>query len=73
MSVREQLKNPMTMMPIGMLCLVIALVGPKIFHPTGQVATDWVDGVQGLLFGLSIGINLCAVRLASRQRRCSEN
>jgi hypothetical protein len=67
------MKNPMTMMPIGMLCLVFALILPRIFHPAGRLATNWMDGVQGLLFGISIGINLCAVRLAGRQRRCSEN
>jgi hypothetical protein len=57
------------MIAFAMLCLVFAMLLPKIIHPTARLGQDWIDGVDGLLFGISIGINL----LAARRRRCSAN
>lgn len=65
-----QLKNPKKLVSLGMMCLVIAVVWPRFLHPATHFGQDWSDGVRGILFGISIGVNLWSVRLASRQRRC---
>jgi hypothetical protein len=49
-----------------MLCLVIALICPRYIPRLGR--PDWSDGIRGLLFGLSIGLNLLAVVQANRPR-----
>ncbi|MGA2483973.1 MAG: hypothetical protein ABSF92_12740 [Candidatus Acidiferrales bacterium] len=67
---RNRLKDPGAMMSIGMICLVIALLLPRVLHPTAHFGPDFMDGVQGGLFGISIGMNLWSARLAARQRRC---
>ena len=59
-------KHTRTLMPIGMLCLVIALICPRYSPRLGR--PDWSDGIRGLLFGLSIGLNLLAVVQANRPR-----
>lgn len=60
----NRLKHTRTLMPIGMLCLVIALICPRYIARLGR--PDWSDGVCGLLFGLSIGLNLLSVVQANR-------
>jgi len=69
---QKQLKAPV-LICIGMMFLAIALLWPKFLHPASTFGQNLSDGVCGLMFGLSIGINLCAMILASRQRRCSGN
>jgi hypothetical protein len=49
-----------------MLCLVIALICPRYIPRLGR--PDWSDGIRGLFFGLSIGLNLLAVVQANRPR-----
>jgi MFS-type transporter involved in bile tolerance (Atg22 family) len=70
---RYRLKDPKAMIRIGMMFLAIALVGQRFFHPyfATKARDDFFDGLIGLLFGLSIGINLMAARLLARQRRSS--
>jgi hypothetical protein len=55
-------------MVLGNLCLVIGLLLWN-FHASIPVRRIWLDGVSGLLLGISIGVNLSAVRCA---RRCRE-
>jgi hypothetical protein len=64
----NRLKHSRTLMPIGMLCLVIALIWPRYIPRVGH--PDWSDGIRGVLFGLSIGLNLLAVVQANRPRSC---
>ncbi len=66
----NRLKQPQALMSIGMLFLVIALAWPRYIHLNGGLGPGWIDGVRGMLFGVSIGINLMSVRLAGRRRRC---
>ena len=65
------MRNPRKMMPIGMLCLVLGIIWPIFFHPVSKMGQDWSDGLRGLLYGLSIGINIMAVIRTSTDRRCS--
>lgn len=57
------------MMRVGMACLALALMWPRFLHLTFNFGPDLIDGVRGVLFGVSIGINLWAVKLTYRQRR----
>jgi len=52
-----------------MAFLLIALVWPRFLPVTGNLGPDAIDGVRGLLIGLSISLNLWALVLSSRQRR----
>jgi hypothetical protein len=54
-------------MKLGNISLVIGLLLWMFVHPSSQIAGDWLDGVSGFLLGLSITINLFALR---RARRC---
>jgi hypothetical protein len=63
-------KDPKALMSIGMMFLVLALIWPRFLHLGANLGPDWIDGVRGMLFGVSIGMNLWSVRLAARQRRC---
>jgi hypothetical protein len=73
MEIRNRLKTPKGLMSLGTMCLVTAIVWPNIIHPATQFGMNLMEGARGLLFGLSISINLGSVWMGSRQRRCSGN
>jgi len=54
---------------LGMLFLALALAWPRFIHLGAGLGADWTDGIRGLFFGLSIGLNLCAVIVNARGRR----
>jgi hypothetical protein len=68
---QNRMKNPRTMVSLGMSFLVIGIVWPWVIHPTTQVWRDAAEGIRGMLFGLSIAINFLSFRLARRQRGCA--
>jgi hypothetical protein len=53
---------------IGNLSLMAALLFWQFARPSGATAREWSDGLCGLLFGISIGINLLVLRSG---RRCA--
>jgi len=65
--------DPRVLMPLGMLCLALAFILPRFFHPTGNFGPDFMDGLQGGLLGMSIGLNLFSAVVAGRQRRCGQS
>ena len=67
------MKNPRTIVSMGMMCLVVAIAWPWFSQAVNRMSRDWSDGLRGLLFGLPIGLNIMAVVQASGQRRCSSN
>ena len=73
MTFRNQSRNPRTLIRVGMACLAIALIWPRFLHLTFNFGPDLIDGVRGLLLGLSIGLNLWAVWLMGHQRRSDES
>jgi hypothetical protein len=73
MFAQPRFKNPLALMPIGMMFLVIAILFPMLTHPSSKLSQDWFDGIRGLLYGLSIGFNLMAVRMKARAQRCVGN
>jgi hypothetical protein len=66
---QNRLRNPRIFMPIGMMCLALALLSQRFFHLATNFDKDWFDAVCGLLFGLSIGMNLISAVVCARQRR----
>ncbi|MDR3751919.1 MAG: hypothetical protein P4K94_10580 [Terracidiphilus sp.] len=70
MCIRSRHLDPKTRrsMVLGNLCLVIGLLLWD-FHASIPIQRTWLDAVCGLLLGISIGVNLSAVRCA---RRCRE-
>jgi hypothetical protein len=46
---------------VANLALVAGLTLPYAFHPVGAPGKDWMEGVRGLLMGVSIGMNLMLV------------
>jgi hypothetical protein len=61
-------QTPQRLMLIGMLCLALA-AWPRFVHPATNLGPCRTDGLRGLLFGLSIGMNLVSVNLFALQRR----
>ena len=56
------------LMVIGNLSLVAAILCGHFIRPTGVTARDWSDCLSGLLFGISISINLMVLRRGRRRR-----
>ena len=54
----------------GNFSLVLALLLWSFARPAHDAGHAWIDGLCGLLFGISIGANLTAIRL---RRRCRAN
>ncbi len=54
-------------MGIGNFALAAGLALPYVLHPASVTHKDWMDGVKGLLLGVSIGLNLM---LLWSRRRC---
>ncbi|MGA8215060.1 MAG: hypothetical protein WB799_15805 [Candidatus Sulfotelmatobacter sp.] len=67
------MNKPAGLIPVASMCLVIGILWPYLFHPATLLGKDLGDGLRGLLFGASIGINLMAVRSARRQGRCGSS
>jgi len=67
---RDRMRDPKSMISFGMMCLAIGIVLPWLIHPSTSLEKDWLHGVCGFLYGLSISINIMAV---IRQRRCGGN
>ena len=61
MMLKSRMKDPDTMMRIGLVCLVLANLSHFFLHPGGRLGQDLVDGVFGLLIGLTIGCLLVSI------------
>jgi hypothetical protein len=53
---------------VANIALCIGLVLPYFIHPAGQRSADWLDGIRGLLIGMSLAMNLFIIRFG---RRCA--
>jgi len=54
---------------IANLCLFCGLAAGVVFHPASTLAKDWLDGVRGLLLGVSIGMNLFVLKFGAHNHR----
>jgi hypothetical protein len=59
------LKNPKTMMRIGMSSLLLASLARWFVHPTAALSANWIDGGTGFLYGVSIASMLVSLRMRS--------
>lgn len=66
MMLNSRVKDPDTMMRIGLVCLVLANLSHFFLRPGGRLGQDLVDGVFGLLIGLTIGCLLVSIRRRGR-------
>jgi hypothetical protein len=55
-------KKYKTLMTLGMMCLALGGVVPRVLHQTGLVSVDFTDAIQGLFIGMSIALNIVAAR-----------
>jgi hypothetical protein len=62
--------DPNLLMAVGMVFLAASLMWPR-YIPGAAVRQERVDAIQGLLVGISIGLNLCCLRLKALSRRGS--
>jgi hypothetical protein len=68
MCVRNRRNKPAGMIPIGMMFLVFGILWQMLIHPAGRAARNWSEAVRGMLFGISIGINLLSYWILRRRR-----
>ena len=72
MTLRKRV-DPKPVLAIGMVFLALAFAWPRLLPVTGNLGTDAIDGIRGLLMGLAIGLILWSVLLSSRLRRAGRN
>ena len=65
---KKERVDPKLVMRLGMLCLAISIVWPRLVPLTGNMGTDLVDGMKGLLLGLSLGLLFWGARLGGFRR-----
>ncbi len=58
MSIRQQFKNPRNQVHAGLLFLVLASLWRWFARHGAGLSEDLVDGISGLLYGMSIGLML---------------
>jgi hypothetical protein len=63
-------RNPL--MSIGMLSLLFGNLAHSFLHPTAHFGQSLIDGVFGLLIGISIACNLASLRRTARHCRRAE-
>ncbi len=64
-----RMENPKPLIMVGMSCLALGGVWPKIAQLAPGLGPDWVDGLRGLLYGVAFGTLLWAARLGGLRRR----
>ena len=62
MLLKKTVNDPNTLLRIGTVCLLIALFTQRFVHPTGDFQEGLFDGMNGVLVGASIALNLLALR-----------
>ncbi len=70
---RNGVKDPKKLVLLAMICLVISILLPMFFHPASQLGKNLSHGLSGALLGFSLTVNLWALRISSRQRRCDRS
>jgi hypothetical protein len=70
---RDRLKTPGAMIRTGAACLLLANFSHWFLHPTSGFYQGFVDGMTGVLFGLSFGLLLLGARLKCGLRRGGMN
>ena len=64
-------KNPGALMTMGMSCLVLGVLWPNIVPHIAGIGPNAGHFLRGVLFGVSIAMNLMSIVIAKRQRGVS--
>jgi hypothetical protein len=67
---RNRMRNNSKLVPVATMFLVVSILWPYCFHPTTRPWTLLSEGARGMMFGICFGINIFALVMARRQRRC---
>ena len=68
MTFKETMKQPSSMMKIGLVFLILANLSHRFVRPGGSFGEGFADGLFGTLMGLAIGCLLVSVRLRVQQK-----
>jgi hypothetical protein len=63
------IENPKPLVKYGMAFLALSSAWPRFLPVTGNLGTDAIDGIRGLLMGIGFGLVAWAAALIGRQRR----
>jgi hypothetical protein len=69
MILRDRVKDPNTMIRIGLGFLILANVSQLFLHRIAGSRPDVVDATNGVLFGVSIGCMVLGMLIARRSGR----
>ncbi len=67
---RNRWNEPKSLLAVAMLCLVVAILWPNLFHPVTQLGKNLTHFACGMLLGISLVINLRGLWIKRRQRLC---
>lgn len=70
---RKQMKDATLLCRIGAVCLLLANLSHWLLHPTTDFWRGLVDGMTGVLFGISFGCLLLGAKLNSRRRDSTQD
>jgi hypothetical protein len=68
MNTRYRLKNPNTMIHVGLVFLILANLWKYVVTSRALLSERLTDGTTGLLFGVSIGCLLLGIWLKNHRR-----
>jgi hypothetical protein len=64
-----RLNDPKTLSQVAGICLAIGIIPKWFFNPSSSVGTDSLHGICGMFLGMSLAMNIGALRMAARQGR----
>lgn len=67
------MKNPRAMMRVAMAFLLVFFIWPRFVHTTFGLSPDWVDGLRGVLIGVTLGLQFLILLRHGRGRCADEN
>lgn len=68
MLLHDRFHDPRALITAGTSCLAIALLAQRFLHPAADFWQGFVAGLTGVLFGLSIVLNVRGLALRRRKR-----
>lgn len=64
-------KKARMMMVVGMLSMCTGIILFSLVHPASAAGKDWLDGISGFFFGISIALNIGSFVFQKRLRHCT--
>ena len=68
MGFRIPLKNPQTIIRVGMLCLLVSLTPRWLVHPSSAFWQDALDGARGFFLPVAVAFLVWGFRLSGRRQ-----